>query len=525
VCLGIGVLALVLLVGLWYQRDEGSAVAGVNIIDVRNGSPTVSCNDGPLKLLVLRDEGATDGERDGAQLIAVQTANLVSRFGRSDIVGLDDYTNGQMAAYDGVVYVAAVSKVSFPQPLLAELAAFAGPVVWAGPHFDQLEAAAPSVVDRFGWRSKRVRAAVGTTVSVGKITFASPPLRATALVEIDVVNPGRASVFATVRTGNDVLPWAVEADGWTFVAENPYFTLGEGDRDIAWSELLVRAFAPQTPVVRRALVRIEDVGPATDPDRIRAMTRLLSGRGVPFSIAAFPFYRDIAASADNGEVVSRDLSEAPELVAALKEAVAAGATLVMHGVTHQYSERPNPYNGRSGADYEFVLAHLDAAGAVIIDGPVPEESTASVARRVDEGLREFRRVGLPRPDVFDTPHYAASATATSVFAKMFSARYERPRYYAGSRWNHQTPLYLVKDSYGGCVIPETLGFVAPDRWFALEARLPAEILANAERLMVLRDGVASFFVHDYISTEYLEEMVDGLEARGFEFVAPTALSR
>ena len=85
------------------------------------------------------------------------------------------------------------------------------------------------------------------------------------------------------------------------------------------------------------MVRIEDVGPHTDPAKLRMIADYLHGRGVPYSVAVFVEYHDPAGRYSGGRPVRQRLSEVPKLVAALRYMVDHGGTLLMHGYTHQYA--------------------------------------------------------------------------------------------------------------------------------------------------------------------------------------------
>jgi hypothetical protein len=52
--------------------------------------------------------------------------------------------------------------------------------------------------------------------------------------------------------------------------------------------------------------------------------------------------------------------------------------------------------------------------------------------------------------------------------------------------------------------------------------LPADIIADAQRNLVVRDAWASFFFHTYDNVSYLQQTVLGLKSLGYTFVSPTA---
>lgn len=52
-----------------------------------------------------------------------------------------------------------------------------------------------------------------------------------------------------------------------------------------------------------------------------------------------------------------------------------------------------------------------------------------------------------------------------------------------------------------------------------------DVLAAAEAMTVVRDGVASCFYHPYLGVEKLAQIVDGIRALGYTFVSPEELIR
>ena len=54
-----------------------------------------------------------------------------------------------------------------------------------------------------------------------------------------------------------------------------YAEAEKGDRYLAFTDLLFDALAPATQERHRALVRLEDVGPNADPDKLREVAELL----------------------------------------------------------------------------------------------------------------------------------------------------------------------------------------------------------------------------------------------------------
>ena len=268
------------------------------------------------------------------------------------------------------------------------------------------------------------------------------------------------------------------------------------------------------------MVRLEDINPTTDPVRLRAVVDYLAGQSVPFSFGVYPVFRDPQGVGGNGDVTIR-LSDRPAVVSALKYAAAHGGSMVLHGYTHQYAAKNNPTNGRSGEDAEFYLCHQNADGQLTLDGPVPEDSPTWVLDRLDQALAEVRKAGLPRPSMFEFPHYMASAMDSLAVGARFDTRYERTLYFPGmlsgqpadqARPAWEMFPYAVHDIYGTTVVPENLDYVHSDG-----GNIP-EMLAQARSNLVVRDGVASFFFHPFLSVDLLRPVVEGIRSQGYTFV-------
>ncbi|GAA3068233.1 hypothetical protein GCM10020000_60760 [Streptomyces olivoverticillatus] len=216
------------------------------------------------------------------------------------------------------------------------------------------------------------------------------------------------------------------------MGEIPFTYVSESDRVIVFEDLLFDGLAPQTAERHRAFVRLEDISPKSDPTQLRTMADYLYGQKITYGINVIPVYTDPKGVYNNGKAETVSLAQAPQVVSALKYMLSHGAVLMNHGFTHQYSNVNNPYTGVTGDDFEFFRAHVDASDNVIYDGPPAEDSTVWAQSRVTSALAAFTAAGLPKPTLWTTPHYAASAADYKVFGQNYSARLERSLYFAGT---------------------------------------------------------------------------------------------
>jgi uncharacterized protein YdaL len=100
-----------------------------------------------------------------------------------------------------------------------------------------------------------------------------------------------------VRSDSSTFPWALRSAGpnggsLTYVGENPLVYVSEGDRYLAFCDLLFDALAATTSVQHRALVRIEDIDPRYETNTLKSVADWLKSQNVPFGFQIIPYYLD-----------------------------------------------------------------------------------------------------------------------------------------------------------------------------------------------------------------------------------------
>jgi hypothetical protein len=226
---------------------------------------------------------------------------------------------------------------------------------------------------------------------------------------------------------------------------------------------------------------------------------------------------------------------------------ARGGTIIEHGYTHQYSNVPNPYSAVSADDFEFYRSQCSATQTapysfdsvcpdsdwIIEEGPLPGDSSAWAQGRVLTGQSLFQAAGVPTPTIWETPHYAASAADYSGIDTVFKVRYERDLLFGGQITPGATPdpthaygqffPYAVTDVNGETVLPEDLGNYSPAESNHNPPKPVSYLVGNAQAELAVRQGVASFFYHPYFGLATLQQIVQGIQALGYTFVAPNSL--
>jgi predicted deacetylase len=197
------------------------------------------------------------------------------------------------------------------------------------------------------------------------------------------------------------------------------------------------------------LVSLHDVSPLTLPDCERALA-LFDAAGLSRSaltVLAIPRHEGTAP-----------LDEDAATVRFLRGLADAGATLVMHGLTHRMP-------GRAWGPLGFVRGHVFARG----QGELLRATAAEAARALDEGAAILRRAGLEAATrAFCPPAWLLSPAAREVVAS------------AG---------FVFHETFGGIVHQGRLRAPRVIGWGSLNAveTLATAVYADAQARLPARD--------------------------------------
>ena len=242
-------------------------------------SPGAASHQPASGVLVLYDTTGQFG--DLGELYAVQAGNLASHFDKWRPAG-DPVHGRQRRPAPADVYIGSTYDEPLPDAFLADVAA-ARPVLWMGENIWQLPS--PSTGGRRAAAPLTIDDAAVTTVRYHDADPRRRPRRRHASRRRHREHrrdPRRRGARRRHHT-----PWAVRFGALTYLAEVPFTYVTSDDRYLVFADLLFGLLEPGAPQRHRALVRIEDVGPHSDPAQLRTIADYLSAPGVPFSVAVF----------------------------------------------------------------------------------------------------------------------------------------------------------------------------------------------------------------------------------------------
>lgn len=249
--------------------------------------------------------------------------------------------------------------------------------------------------------------------------------------------------------------------------------------------------------MKKALLRLEDVGPggyyesAENQAKLMVVADYLQAAGVPFQVAVIPRFVDPGKGIDRSIAVPSDLVSA-RFINLLHRFILRGASLGMHGYTHQYGL------SISGGGFEF--AYEGCTEDCPPDDPPSSLNNLQTIRRSYAysrfygSLTSFLTAGF-RPDWFETPHYAASDIGRRILDASNNVMHEANPDAPDSRRVTARPS---RSAWGKTLyVPTPLGFVGGERVEDDVNRIIREAESYAEH------DLASFFYHPFLEFSYI----------------------
>lgn len=548
-------------------RDDDDS-ADDNDDDLSNDPPDNSATAARRALILYDAPDAAYGKL--GLVYAIMLRNLLGHFEMEvELAPVEGYTSGRVENFDVAFYLGFYFDNALPAAFLQDVMTTQRTVVWMRYNIWRL-AWDPTYTftDRFGLAFDGVAGfnsppsednpspGFYDTVRYKNLDFekyylydeaSQTPVADPDVGLVRIADPDIAQALVPIADGSSTetrtTPYITRAGNLWYVADIPFSFIGPRDRYVVFSDVLHDMLNSDHGENLRAMVRLEDVSALVDVGAMQQLSDYLSGKDIPFSVAVIPFYRDPLGVYNDGRAMQIRLSAASDLLQALAYARERGASIVMHGYTHQYDAVRNPYSGVSGDDFEFWDARTNS--------PLPEDSRATWLRsRINNGLNEFASVSMT-PFAWETPHYQGSPRTFEAVATRFTTRYERSFYYTSSvprltlpasdpnrdfAAGQFFPYVIAQDHYGQRVLPENLGNIEYD----ISELDPLsninvtweDLLGHARYARVVRDGFASFFFHPFWLEPELgvpgladfRNLVEGISDLGYTWTAPDSLA-
>jgi uncharacterized protein YdaL len=476
--LGAGTILLILTI------VSGAQTASQTDKSTIIGPPTSPSATSP-RALILYDGtsiGAHEGNVDGLYI-----ANLMGHFSyRPTLRAIENFKPGEMARYNAVFIVGGSNKSVWPEDLLREARARKTMIAWVGFGLDSFLSSGEDRKRGLSVKPVELYSKFHHVRYHGTILDKGSAM----LTPITILDPSHVQLMATaIDTDGHEVPYILRRNQLWLVADSPFAYVSARDRYLAFCDLLHDMLGVNHETSRRAMIRLEDVNPDDDAEAVQRAVDVFVREGIPFQIGVIPLYVNPTAHKQIR------LSENPELVAVLHKAVASGGTIILHGYTHQY-------HGVTADDYEFWDG--------MRNGPRGDDSAKLVREKLAAALAECFRNEI-YPVAWETPHYMATPRDYVEFGRVFSTLNEEST--IDARGTQQFYPYATFDVRGRQIVPENNGYLP------VESPDPNVLIGNASAFLVVRDGIASAFVHDFIDPKLLESVVRGVKQQGYTYIS------
>ena len=196
----------------------------------------------------------------------------------------------------------------------------------------------------------------------------------------------RAVPCTSSGSGPTEVPWAVRSGNLTYLTEVPLDYIDSNDVYLIYSDLFYDLVGSDAPAVKQAAVRLEDVGPESDPKDLRRVADYLASENVPFQVAVIPI--QIGQNKDGSDWYGLSLTDRPEVVDEWKDRLDAGRSVMEDaglgeptifetphygGSVNSYVAMPQEYNGAAN---RATTTRASSRG----NPPKPVSPTASSSR-------------------------------------------------------------------------------------------------------------------------------------------------
>ncbi|UOQ48289.1 DUF2334 domain-containing protein [Gracilibacillus caseinilyticus] len=450
---------------------------------------------------VLVVYAAENGQMDQyQQLLELQLAHFTRD---TAFIASSELTSTDLSNKTHLVYYGHVSEKVDPSTIKL-IDDFSGPVLAIGHNAEQL---AP-----FSWLDKES----SSLLSLQQASITNNRDKSIEDQEISLfpVTTNTASETIVEVTDQQQFPLIIQQDKTMYVATNQLFSPVSN----FFADALHDYFDVDHHDGTQVMLRLEDVNPKLDADKVREIFTYLNEKDIPYLVSVTPVYKN----PESEEEIH--LSENAKLVAVLQEMQQNGASIILHGYTDQYGfgttgdgfefwDKTNNHPVYFPSDsYETLQSKEDFTTPEAYQNYLTERKAfeeAYIREHIENGINELAANNL-YPVAFEAPHYAMSQNGYNVVSEYFNT-YIGQVQLSDQDWRMMTDVPAVSEPdflYGMTLLPETIRYVRYDQTDSLQ---DMEALMN--EVSVVRDGVISGFYHPFLGVNGLKKLVTALESK------------
>ncbi|AUN10241.1 transcription factor [Clostridium botulinum] len=405
------------------------------------------------------------------------------------VVNIADYKEGEISNYD-YVFVMGIERELNKKTFIKDLKNYNKKICWIGEGIDILLQNNPKYSMRYVDSKSDITEAYYSNkenINISKME----KFYLDSKESFTVLKPysKETKIYAYLSNGKDYFPYIInEKNLWHISRINNNSVIF-----YIFSDILNYIFEVDKFKEEKVFIRIEDVHPLIDINKLKAIADYLYSEDIPFMIALIPTFVDTKTGYVNS------MSDQKKFINNIKYMQQKGGTVILHEYTH-----PNNKEEASEEEHEFwngkenALLEMDM-GKYVYD-------------KVGKGIKECVKNNI-YPLGFEAPNYAMDMRTYKEFKKYFSTCVGQCQS-SDKRFISAAYPYVLKDTETfNILIPENLGYIEKKNPLWLK-----KIQENFRQISMVRGYTAGVFFHSYIDINYLKELVDYLKSQNVDFL-------
>ncbi|MGO5066779.1 DUF2334 domain-containing protein [Clostridium sporogenes] len=296
-------------------------------------------------------------------------------------------------------------------------------------------------------------------------------------------------IYAYLSNGKDYFPYIINEKNLWHVSQIDNSSV----IFFIFSDVLNDIFKVDKFREEKVFIRIEDVNPLMDINKLKSIADFLYSEDIPFMISLVPVVIDTKTGYTTG------ISDKKEFIETIKYMQKKGGAVILYGYTNQNSKKEVIKEG-----YKFENQKEST--------PLNFDMEKYVYDKVGKNLDECVKNQI-YPLAFGAPHYDMDIREYKEFKKYFST-------YVGQYQNNDKRFiskaypYILKDTETfNILIPENLGNMGKNNSLWLR-----EIQENFRKISIVRGYTAGVFFNPYMDINYLKSLVDYFKSQNVNFL-------
>ncbi|KOR23806.1 DUF2334 domain-containing protein [Clostridium sp. FAM 1755] len=296
-------------------------------------------------------------------------------------------------------------------------------------------------------------------------------------------------IYAYLSNGKDYFPYIINEKNLWHVSQIDNSSV----IFYIFSDVLNDIFKVDKFREEKVFIRIEDVNPLMDINKLKSIADFLYSEDIPFMISLVPAVIDTKTGYTTG------ISDKKEFIETIKYMQKKGGAVILYGYINQNSKKEVIKEG-----YKFENEKEST--------PLNFDMEKYVYDKVGKNLDECVKNQI-YPLAFGAPHYDMDIREYKEFKKYFSTYVEQYQN-NDKRFISKAYPYILKDTETfNILIPENLGNMGKNNSLWLR-----EIQENFRKISIVRGYTAGVFFNPYMDINYLKNLVDYFKSQNVNFL-------